>query len=82
MLLREFVYFDSKSTEPQEDGRYLSDNDISILHRTDTRKSPKLTLRIINDIRKASEAREKEVKEELGLVRKMYAMPPPEAGAV
>jgi hypothetical protein len=36
---------------------------------------------MINDLRKAGEAREKERREELGLVRKMYAAPPPEAAA-
>jgi hypothetical protein len=34
---------------------------------------------MLNDLRKAGDAREKEKKEELGLVRKMYATPPPEA---
>ena len=78
MLLREFVYFDNKNVEPQDDNRYLSQNDTSVLKRKDLRKT-RLTLKMLNELRKAGEAREKEKEEELGLVRKMYAAPPPEA---
>ena len=80
MLLREFVYFDNKNVEPQDDNRYLSQNDTSVLKRKDLRKT-RLTLKMLNELRKAGEAREKEREEELGLVRKMYAAPPPEAAA-
>jgi len=76
MLLKEFIYFDKDYASPQEDSRYLPDADKTILDMDDLRKTPKLTLKIINDIRKAGEAREREVKENLGLVRKMYATPP------
>ena len=81
MFLREFIYFDRDHAGPQEDGRYVSQNDTdNILKRTDYRKT-RLTLKMINDIRKASEAHSKEHREELGLVRKMYATPPPEQPA-
>lgn len=80
MILREFIYFNRNHAEPQEDNRYLSQNDTSILKSKDLRKT-RLTLRMINDIRRAAEAHDKEKREELGLVRKMYATPPPEAGA-
>jgi hypothetical protein len=80
MLLREFVYFDNKNVEPQDDNRYLSQNDTSVLKRKDLRKT-RLTLKMLNELRKAGEAREKEKEEELGLVRKMYAAPPPDAAA-
>jgi hypothetical protein len=80
MLLREFTYFDNKSADPIEDNRYLSQNDTSVLRKSDLRKT-RLTLRMLNDLRKAGDSREQEKKEELGLVRKMYAMPPPEAAA-
>lgn len=76
MFLREFIYFDKNHTEPQEDKRYLSHNDTSVLSSKDVRKT-RLTLGMLNELRKASEAREKERIEELGLVRKMYAVPPP-----
>lgn len=65
----------------QDDNRYLSQNDISILKSSDLRKTSRLTLKMLNDLRKAGDAHEKEVKEELGLIRKMYAAPPPEAGS-
>jgi len=80
MLLREFTYFDKDHADPQEDDRYLSQNDTSILRQKELRKT-RLTLEMINELRKAGDAREKEKKEELGLVRKMYAAPPPEAAA-
>ena len=78
MILREFIYFNKDHAEPHEDGRYLSQHDTTVLRQGDLRKT-RLTLRMINDIRKASEAHNKEVREELGLVRKMYAAPPPDA---
>lgn len=80
MLLREFIYFDRNKLDPQEDNRYLSQNDTSVLRNTDLRKT-RLTLRMLNDLRKAGDAREKEKHEELGLTRKMYATPAPEEGA-
>jgi len=48
------------------------------LKQKDLRKM-RLTFRMLNDIRKAGETHDKEKKEELGLVRKMYAAPPAEA---
>lgn len=78
MFLREFIYFDDKHSDPVEDNRYISQNDTSVLRRSDVRKT-RLTLGMLNELRRASEAHEKEKKEELGLVRKMYAAPPPEA---
>jgi len=78
MLLREFIYFDKDHADPQDDNRYLSQNDTTVLRQSDLRKT-RLTLKMLNDLRKAGDAREVEKKEELGLVRKMYAMPPPEA---
>lgn len=80
MLLKEFIYFDKEHQDPIEDNRYLSQDDTSILRRSDLRKT-RLTLRDLNSIRKAGEAHNKERSEELGLVRKMYAAPPPEAVA-
>jgi hypothetical protein len=80
MLLREFIYFDRNKPDPREDDRYLSQNDTSVLRDTDLRKT-RLTLRMLNDLRKAGDAREKEKHAELGLTRKMYATPAPEEGA-
>lgn len=80
MLLKEFTYFDKNHQDLQDDNRYLSQHDTSVLRLKDTRKT-RLTLEMLNDLRKAGEARQKEMQEELGLVRKMYATPPPEAAA-
>ncbi len=79
MLLKEFIYFDQKHNKMIDDLRYESEKDTSILGPDDLRKHSRLTLRMLNDIRKSGDAREKERKEELSLVRKMYAAPPPEA---
>jgi hypothetical protein len=80
MLLREFIYFEKNQSEMTDDLRYSSEKDSGVWGDDDLRKL-KLTLRMLNDLRKAGDAREKEIKEELALIRKMYAAPPPEAGA-
>ncbi len=77
MLLKEFIYFDRNPLESSEDGRYSSENDTSILKSSDTRKS-RLTLKMINQLRRASEEHDKEKMEELGMIRKMYSTPPVE----
>ena len=80
MFLTEFMYFDRTQANMSDDQRYNSQNDTSILKSSDVRKT-RLTLRMLNDLRKAGDAREIEQKEDLALVRKMYAAPPPEEGA-
>lgn len=80
MFLREFIYFDKNQSEMVDDQRYNSDKDTAVIGSDDLRKT-RLTLRMLNDLRRAGEAREKEKKEELVIVRKMYAAPPPEAAA-
>lgn len=80
MILREFIYFDKEQSSMSDDQRYNSRNDTSVLAPGDLRKT-RLTLRMLNDVRAAGDAREKEKKEELALVRKMYAAPPPEQAA-
>jgi len=50
------------------------------LKNKELRKTPRLSLKTINEIRKASDSHNKEHKEEMTLVRKMYAAPPPESG--
>lgn len=77
MFLREFIYFNDKQKEMVTDKRYISDNDTSVLELEDTRKT-RLTLKMLSELRKAGEAREQEYQEEMGLVRKMYAVPPPQ----
>jgi hypothetical protein len=78
MFLREFIYFNKDQADMSDDNRYDSDNDTSVLKSKDLRKT-RLTLRMLNDLRKAGDAREVETRENLALVRKMYAPPPAEA---
>lgn len=80
MILREFIYFDPDQAEMTDKDRYDPTRDSSIITSKDLRKS-RLTLRMLNDLRKAGDAREREEAEELELVRKMYATPSPEEAA-
>ena len=80
MLLQEFMYFDQNHSMMTDDMRYKSEKDTSVLGTGDVRKT-RLTLKMLNDLRRAGDARENERKEELALIRKMYAAPPPEAAA-
>ena len=80
MFLTEFMYFDRTQADMSDDQRYNSQNDTSVLKSSDVRKT-RLTLRMLIDLRKAGDAREIEQKEDLALVRKMYATPAPEEGA-
>lgn len=80
MLLNEFIYFNVESDRPIENNRFNSNKDTSVLKSSDLRKS-RLTLRMLNDLRKAGEAREKETREDLELVRIMYATPTEEPTA-
>lgn len=74
MLLNEFIYFNKESSEPTTDDRYNPLDDSSVLTSKDTRKT-RLTLKMINDLRKAGDARETEQKEHLEFVKVMYATP-------
>jgi len=74
MLLNEFIYFNGTSESMSDDRRYNPLQDTSILASTDLRKT-RLTLRMLNDLRKAGDAREKEQKEHLEFVKVMYATP-------
>lgn len=77
MLLREFVYFTETDVDQKKDRRYDPKDDKSILDVNSTRKT-RLTLKMINKLRLAGEAREQETLEDQALIRKMYATPPPE----
>lgn len=77
MLLKEFINYREDQEEMTDDGRYDPAHDTSVIRSKDLRKS-RLTLRMLNDLRKAGDARERESKEELELVRTMYATPEPE----
>lgn len=74
MLLQEFIYFDKDKRDLRNNDRYDSDRDTSVLKSADLRKS-RLTLKMLNELRKAGDAREQESKADLELVRMMYATP-------
>lgn len=78
MLLNEFINFNQNNDMSQEDRYNPLEDDISIIKSKDLRKT-RLTLGMINNLRKSGDAREKEQKEHLGFVKIMYAPPPPEA---
>ena len=80
MLLKEFIYFDADKQMDNKD-RYDPKRDKSVIKTQDLRKS-RLTLKMLNTLRKAGDAREKEKKEDLELVKKMYAAPKPEEGGL
>lgn len=82
MLLNEFLYFNKESADPVDNDRYDISNDNSVLHAKDLRKTSRLTLKVLRDLRKAGDAREKEQKEDLDLVRVMYATPSEEEAPV
>lgn len=77
MLLNEFIYFNETDADQHENDRYDPSDDTSVLSVKDTRKT-RLTLKMLNDLRKAGEAREQEQMEDTALLRQMYAAPPPE----
>lgn len=75
MILRELFYIDPDTRHIANDLRYDADRDQSALRRGDTRKT-RLTLRQINELRKASEAHILEQESELDFIHAMYATPP------
>ena len=77
MLLNEFIYFNTTNADPEKYDRYNPLDDSSVIKSSDLRKT-RLTFKMLKELRLAGEAREKEYKEEMGLVRKMYAVPPPQ----
>lgn len=80
MLLNEFIYFKQNEGMSQDDRYNPLEDSISILKSKDLRKT-RLTLGMINNLRKAGDSRETEQKEQLEFVKIMYAAPPPEAAA-
>ena len=79
MILRELFYIDPDTQKVSNDLRYNPNQDITTLHRDDTRKT-RLTLSQINQLRKASEAHILEQERELSFINNMYMQPPAQAG--
>jgi hypothetical protein len=74
MILRELFYIDPNTRHVANDMRYNSENDKSVMHRSDSRKT-RLSLRQINELRKSSEAHILEQEVELSFVHTMYSTP-------
>ena len=74
MILRELFYADKDMKAISNDMRYSADRDITNMRRDDTRKT-RLTLRQINELRKASEMHILEQEKDLEFVRDMYQVP-------
>jgi hypothetical protein len=74
MILRELFYADKDLQSISNDLQYSASHDDSPLKRKDTRKT-RLTLRQINELRKASESHILEQEKELELVQQMYMTP-------
>lgn len=74
MLLLEFLYFSDKKNDFSVDNRYSNERDSSVLEKNDKR-SLRLTLRQINQLRQQSEAHEFEEESELNFIRQMYGIP-------
>jgi hypothetical protein len=66
MLLQEFIYFEKDQAGMKNNDRYDPNHDTSVITDKDNRKSR---------LRKAGDAREVETREDLELVRIMYAIP-------
>lgn len=80
MILRELFYLNPETNKISNDFRFDSARDIEELQRSDTRKT-RLTLKQINDLRKASESHILETEEEMEFIQKMYGTEPAQPAA-
>jgi len=81
MILRELFYFNKGDTEMQnDDDRYDSSKDHNIMKRDDTRKI-RLSLKQINQLRRASDQHYLDQERDVESISTMYAQPPAEPTA-
>lgn len=78
MILRELFYFNKSEQDMKKDDRYEPSNDKTVLKKDDTRKT-RLTLKQINQLRRASDQHYLEQQRDVQVISKMYAQPPAEA---
>lgn len=74
MILRELFYIDNDIKAMSNDLRYDGGRDSTSMRKGDTRKT-RLTLKQINELRKASEQHILEQEKELEFVEQMYKAP-------
>lgn len=78
MILRELFYFNKGETEmEQDDDRYDSERDHNVMHKDDTRKI-RLSLKQINQLRRASDQHYLDQERDVESISTMYAQPPAE----
>lgn len=75
MILRELFYANNDMKAISTDMRYNPRRDSDVMRRDDTRKT-RLTLKQINELRKASEQHILEQEKDLEFVTQMYKPPP------
>lgn len=80
MILRELFYFNNVESEMSQDDRYSSKKDHNVMKRDDTRKI-RLSLKQINQLRRASDQHYLEQEKDIEVVSKMYSQPPAEPTA-
>lgn len=80
MILRELFYFNKESEDMQQDGHYDPEHDENELKKGDTRKI-RLTLKQINQLRRASDQHYLDQERDVESISKMYAQPPAEPAA-
>lgn len=74
MILRELFYFNRDTAESKQDNFYYANRDKSVIQADNTRKT-RLTLKQINELRRASEQHIKEQESEIEFISRMYATP-------
>ena len=74
MILRELFYFNREEGKTEQDDGYMSYRDAGNISSDDTRKT-RLTLKQINELRRASDQHIKEQHAEIEFISRMYAMP-------
>lgn len=80
MILRELFYFNQEDTDMSQDGHYDPENDVNQLKKGDTRKI-RLTLKQINQLRRASDQHYVDQEKDVESISTMYAQPPAEPTA-
>jgi hypothetical protein len=74
MILRELFYLDKDTMDVANNMRYIPGNDVSVMDSSDTRKT-RLSLKQINELRRASEQHILEQEKELEFIQQMYKTP-------
>jgi len=81
MILRELFYFNKEGQDlNQDDNRYDSEKDHNVIKKDDTRKI-RLTLKQINQLRRASDQHYLDMERDSESISTMYAQPPAESVA-